>query len=162
MIKSLEGAQMSRWPRRAGFLQRLGPGPRRAAHLLAALPLPLQRGPGTGSVASRGLSPGHSPCAASAGPSLHTSRLIPRSGVARRPSGVRPPLALCKILSWKRLLVFEVVEVKPNALFRSGKMACIYLTYLFHFSDDVFLPKDIDLDSVDMDETEREVEYFKR
>ncbi|OWK13610.1 hypothetical protein Celaphus_00017276 [Cervus elaphus hippelaphus] len=27
--------------------------------------------------------------------------------------------------------------------------------------DDVFLPKDIDLDSVDMDETEREVEYFK-
>lgn len=41
-------------------------------------------------------------------------------------------------------------------------MACIYLTYLFHFSDDVFLPKDIDLDSVDMDETEREVEYFKR
>lgn len=30
------------------------------------------------------------------------------------------------------------------------------------FSDDVFLPKDIDLDSVDMDETEREVECFKR
>ncbi|ELR57293.1 Protein FAM193A, partial [Bos mutus] len=29
------------------------------------------------------------------------------------------------------------------------------------FSHDVFLPKDIDLDSVDMDETEREVEYFK-
>ncbi|XP_076830139.1 protein FAM193A isoform X2 [Brachyhypopomus gauderio] len=28
--------------------------------------------------------------------------------------------------------------------------------------DDVFLPKDIDLDSVDIDETEREVEYFKR
>lgn len=28
--------------------------------------------------------------------------------------------------------------------------------------DDVFLPKDIDLESVDMDETEREVEYFKR
>ncbi|KAG8591258.1 hypothetical protein GDO81_000107 [Engystomops pustulosus] len=28
--------------------------------------------------------------------------------------------------------------------------------------DDVFLPKDIDLDSVEMDETEREVEYFKR
>ncbi|XP_068131988.1 protein FAM193A isoform X2 [Hyperolius riggenbachi] len=28
--------------------------------------------------------------------------------------------------------------------------------------DDVFLPKDIDLDNVDMDETEREVEYFKR
>ncbi|XP_060729132.1 protein FAM193A isoform X2 [Tachysurus vachellii] len=28
--------------------------------------------------------------------------------------------------------------------------------------DDVFLPKDIDLDSVDMDETEREVECFKR
>ncbi|MGH0149480.1 UNVERIFIED_CONTAM: hypothetical protein FKN15_035438 [Acipenser sinensis] len=27
--------------------------------------------------------------------------------------------------------------------------------------DDVFLPKDIDLDSVEMDETEREVEYFK-
>lgn len=26
----------------------------------------------------------------------------------------------------------------------------------------MFLPKDIDLDSVDMDETEREVEYFKR
>lgn len=36
------------------------------------------------------------------------------------------------------------------------------LTCLFHFADDVFLPKDIDLDSVDMDETEREVEYFKR
>uniref|UniRef100_G3PX88 Family with sequence similarity 193 member A n=1 Tax=Gasterosteus aculeatus TaxID=69293 RepID=G3PX88_GASAC len=30
------------------------------------------------------------------------------------------------------------------------------------FSDDVFLPKDIDLDSTEMDETEREVEYFKR
>lgn len=29
-------------------------------------------------------------------------------------------------------------------------------------SDDVFLPKDIDLDSTEMDETEREVEYFKR
>ncbi|XP_067106902.1 protein FAM193A isoform X1 [Osmerus mordax] len=28
--------------------------------------------------------------------------------------------------------------------------------------DDVFLPKDIDLDSTDIDETEREVEYFKR
>ncbi|XP_063313756.1 protein FAM193A isoform X2 [Pelobates fuscus] len=28
--------------------------------------------------------------------------------------------------------------------------------------DDVFLPKDIDLDSVEMDETEREVEHFKR
>ncbi|XP_053098879.1 protein FAM193A isoform X2 [Hemicordylus capensis] len=28
--------------------------------------------------------------------------------------------------------------------------------------DDVFLPKDIDLDSAEMDETEREVEYFKR
>ncbi|KAJ8335856.1 hypothetical protein SKAU_G00391980 [Synaphobranchus kaupii] len=28
--------------------------------------------------------------------------------------------------------------------------------------DDVFLPKNIDLDSVEMDETEREVEYFKR
>ncbi|XP_031415327.1 protein FAM193A isoform X2 [Clupea harengus] len=28
--------------------------------------------------------------------------------------------------------------------------------------DDVFLPKDIDLESVDLDETEREVEYFKR
>nr|XP_060630105.1 protein FAM193A isoform X4 [Anolis sagrei ordinatus] len=28
--------------------------------------------------------------------------------------------------------------------------------------DDVFLPKDVDLDSVEMDETEREVEYFKR
>ncbi|XP_069488207.1 protein FAM193A isoform X2 [Ambystoma mexicanum] len=28
--------------------------------------------------------------------------------------------------------------------------------------DDVFLPKDIDLDTVEMDETEREVEYFKR
>lgn len=28
--------------------------------------------------------------------------------------------------------------------------------------DDVFLPKDIDLDSVDIDETEREVECFKR
>lgn len=30
------------------------------------------------------------------------------------------------------------------------------------FLDDVFLPKDIDLDSTEMDETEREVEYFKR
>lgn len=36
------------------------------------------------------------------------------------------------------------------------------LVIFFHFPDDVFLPKDIDLDSVDMDETEREVEYFKR
>lgn len=35
-------------------------------------------------------------------------------------------------------------------------------TLFFHPTDDVFLPKDIDLDSVDMDETEREVEYFKR
>lgn len=26
----------------------------------------------------------------------------------------------------------------------------------------MFLPKDIDLDSTEMDETEREVEYFKR
>uniref|UniRef100_A0A8C9S7M5 Family with sequence similarity 193 member A n=1 Tax=Scleropages formosus TaxID=113540 RepID=A0A8C9S7M5_SCLFO len=30
------------------------------------------------------------------------------------------------------------------------------------YIDDVFLPKDIDLNSVEMDETEREVEYFKR
>ncbi|XP_067852558.1 protein FAM193B isoform X2 [Heptranchias perlo] len=29
-------------------------------------------------------------------------------------------------------------------------------------SDDVFLPKDIDLDSIEMDETDREVEHFKR
>lgn len=69
---------MSRRPGRAGFLQRLGPGPRHASRLLAALPLPLQWGPGTGSVASRGLSPGRSPCATSAGPLLHTSQLIPR------------------------------------------------------------------------------------
>lgn len=33
---------------------------------------------------------------------------------------------------------------------------------MYHLSDDVFLPKDIDLDSTEMDETEREVEYFKR
>lgn len=32
----------------------------------------------------------------------------------------------------------------------------------YFVSDDVFLPKDIDLDSTEMDETEREVEYFKR
>ena len=32
----------------------------------------------------------------------------------------------------------------------------------FLVTDDVFLPKDIDLDSTEMDETEREVEYFKR
>lgn len=32
----------------------------------------------------------------------------------------------------------------------------------YDFADDVFLPKDVDLDNVDMDETEREVEYFKR
>lgn len=43
-------------------------------------------------------------------------------------------------------------------------MACrsADLPLFFHLTDDVFLPKDIDLDSVDMDETEREVEYFKR
>ena len=43
-------------------------------------------------------------------------------------------------------------------------MACylVDLPFFFHFADDVFLPKDIDLDSGDMDETEREVEYFKR
>lgn len=40
---------MNRRPGRAGFLQRPGPGRRCAACLLAALPLPLQRGPGTGS-----------------------------------------------------------------------------------------------------------------
>lgn len=35
--------------------------------------------------------------------------------------------------------------------------------YIYHLAlDDVFLPKDIDLDSTEMDETEREVEYFKR
>ncbi|MFT7815207.1 protein FAM193A-like [Arapaima gigas] len=33
---------------------------------------------------------------------------------------------------------------------------------LNNYIDDVFLPKDIDLNSVEMDETEREVEYFKR
>lgn len=38
--------------------------------------------------------------------------------------------------------------------------AKIYVYYLV--LDDVFLPKDIDLDSTEMDETEREVEYFKR
>lgn len=36
----------------------------------------------------------------------------------------------------------------------------IHLCYFL--LDDVFLPKDIDLDSTEMDETEREVEYFKR
>lgn len=35
-------------------------------------------------------------------------------------------------------------------------------TCMLSCSDDVFLPKDIDLDSTEMDETEREVEYFKR
>jgi len=34
--------------------------------------------------------------------------------------------------------------------------------HLCFVSDDVFLPKDIDLDSTEIDETEREVEYFKR
>lgn len=29
-------------------------------------------------------------------------------------------------------------------------------------NDDVFLPKDIDLENVEMDETDREVEHFKR
>lgn len=38
--------------------------------------------------------------------------------------GIRPPLALCKISSWERLLVCEAVEVKPSALLRSGKVAC--------------------------------------
>uniref|UniRef100_G1KA90 FAM193 C-terminal domain-containing protein n=1 Tax=Anolis carolinensis TaxID=28377 RepID=G1KA90_ANOCA len=33
---------------------------------------------------------------------------------------------------------------------------------VFQIKNDVFLPKDVDLDSVEMDETEREVEYFKR
>lgn len=37
-------------------------------------------------------------------------------------------------------------------------LMCAYCLAL----DDVFLPKDIDLDSTEMDETEREVEYFKR
>lgn len=55
---------MNRRPRRAGFLQRLGPGPRRATCLLAALPLPLQRGSGPGSGGlSRALPLAASPCA---------------------------------------------------------------------------------------------------
>ena len=37
-----------------------------------------------------------------------------------------------------------------------------FLKPVFSDLDDVFLPKDIDLDSEEMDETEREVEYFKR
>lgn len=37
-----------------------------------------------------------------------------------------------------------------------------FLKRVFSDLDDVFLPKDIDLDSEEMDETEREVEYFKR
>lgn len=44
-------------------------------------------------------------------------------------------------------------------------MVCVGIndpTCMLSCSDDVFLPKDIDLDSTEMDETEREVEYFKR
>lgn len=47
-----------------------------ASRLLAALPLPLQWGPGTGSVASRGL-PRPQPCATSAGPLLHLESAHP-------------------------------------------------------------------------------------
>uniref|UniRef100_A0A8C0QGZ0 FAM193 C-terminal domain-containing protein n=1 Tax=Canis lupus familiaris TaxID=9615 RepID=A0A8C0QGZ0_CANLF len=41
-------------------------------------------------------------------------------------------------------------------------LLALHFRCISHESHDVFLPKDIDLDSVDMDETEREVEYFKR
>lgn len=46
-------------------------------------------------------------------------------------------------------------------------MSCTYMSFIcvcvcYLVLDDVFLPKDIDLDSTEMDETEREVEYFKR
>lgn len=41
---------------------------------------------------------------------------------------------------------------------KGSALMCAYCLAL----DDVFLPKDIDLDSTEMDETEREVEYFKR
>uniref|UniRef100_A0A8C3YQ86 Family with sequence similarity 193 member A n=1 Tax=Catagonus wagneri TaxID=51154 RepID=A0A8C3YQ86_9CETA len=50
--------------------------------------------------------------------------------------------------------------LKPAGSFSPGEAACCNCP--LSFTDDVFLPKDIDLDSVDMDETEREVEYFKR
>lgn len=41
-------------------------------------------------------------------------------------------------------------------------MGAILMNLYYLVLDDVFLPKDIDLDSTEMDETEREVEYFKR
>ena len=46
-----------------------------------------------------------------------------------------------------------------------GSLISLFVShYVAHslIPDDVFLPKDIDLDSTEMDETEREVEYFKR
>ncbi|KAK3573132.1 hypothetical protein QTP86_014127 [Hemibagrus guttatus] len=46
------------------------------------------------------------------------------------------------------------IKVKKNKKKKADKMN--------NSIDDVFLPKDIDLDSVDIDETEREVECFKR
>ncbi|XP_038651358.1 protein FAM193B isoform X1 [Scyliorhinus canicula] len=49
----------------------------------------------------------------------------------------------------------EHAEGQENVLASSG-------TPRAKHSDDVFLPKDIDLDSVEMDETDREVEHFKR
>ncbi|XP_067899448.1 protein FAM193B isoform X2 [Heterodontus francisci] len=49
----------------------------------------------------------------------------------------------------------EHAEGQDNVLASSG-------TPRPKHSDDVFLPKDIDLDSVEMDETDREVEHFKR
>ncbi|XP_078087304.1 protein FAM193B isoform X4 [Mustelus asterias] len=49
----------------------------------------------------------------------------------------------------------EYAEGQDNVLASSG-------TPRAKHSDDVFLPKDIDLDSVEMDETDREVEHFKR
>lgn len=53
------------------------------------------------------------------------SRALPRPQPLRHLCGAfRPPLALCKISSWERLLVCEAVEVKPSALLRSGKVAC--------------------------------------
>uniref|UniRef100_A0A8C4IM76 FAM193 C-terminal domain-containing protein n=1 Tax=Dicentrarchus labrax TaxID=13489 RepID=A0A8C4IM76_DICLA len=52
-------------------------------------------------------------------------------------------------------------KTKKNKKKKGDKMNSSIVLF-FIFLDDVFLPKDIDLDSTEMDETEREVEYFKR
>uniref|UniRef100_A0A8D2L8H4 Family with sequence similarity 193 member A n=1 Tax=Varanus komodoensis TaxID=61221 RepID=A0A8D2L8H4_VARKO len=51
---------------------------------------------------------------------------------------------------------------KGNSSIGKPSYRKLILLILCAFADDVFLPKDVDLDNVEMDATEREVEYFKR